>query len=388
MANGGLVSVKRPEVTHVTENRWAWTRIETGAITRNVRTLKALTRPGTRFMAVVKADGYGTGATKAARAALTGGADRLGLATVDEAVTLRDEGISAPLQLLSEPPEAAIGTILDHGLIPAVTTREFAVALGKAATQRGIEARYHLKVDTGMHRIGVRAEDAAEFARGLSDFPGLALEGTFTHFATADVPGDWEMQRQVQRFTAAVEEMRTEGVSPGIVHAANSPATILYPETHFDMVRCGIAIYGLHPAPSTRGVIELEPARSVLARVSFIKRIGMGDGVSYGLTWQAAAPTVIATIPLGYADGVHRASSNTMEVLIGGQRCRQVGQVCMDQFMVEVPRGMTVSRGDEVVLVGVQGSQRITLDDLAETAGTINYELSCSFGMRLEKVYV
>jgi len=238
-----------------------------------------------------------------------------------------------------------------------------------------------------MHRIGVRAEEAAEFARGLSDFPGLRLEGTFTHFATADVVGDWDVERQMQRFMSAVEEMRTEGVDPGIVHAANSPATILYPDTHFGMVRCGIAIYGLHPAPSTRGVIELEPARSVRARVTLVKRIGMGDGVSYGLTWQAAAPTVIATVPMGYADGVHRASSNSMEVIIGGKRCRQVGRVCMDQFMVEVPRGTTVHEGDEVVLVGVQGDERITLDDLAETAGTINYELSCSFGMRLERVY-
>jgi len=371
----------------VTENRWAWTRIETGAISRNVRTLKALTRPGTRFMAVVKADGYGNGAAQSARAALAGGADRLGVATVREAVALRDEGISAPLQILSEPPESAIDVIIERDLIPTVTTREFAVALGKAAMQRGIEARYHLKVDTGMHRIGVRAEEAAEFARGLSDFPGLALEGTFTHFATADVVGDWDVQRQLKRFIAALEEMRTEGVNPGVVHAANSPATILYPEAHFDMVRCGIAIYGLHPSANTKGVVELEPARSVLARVSYVKRIGMGDGVSYGLTWQAAAPTVIATIPLGYADGVHRVSSNTMEVLIGGQRCRQVGRVCMDQFMVEVPRGLTVIRGDEVVLVGSQGSQRITLDDLAETAGTINYELSCSFGMRLDRVY-
>jgi len=365
----------------VTENRWAWTRIETGAIGRNVRTLKALTRPGTLFMAVVKADGYGTGAVRAARAALGGGADRLGVATIDEAAVLREAGLSAPIQLLSEPPETAIPTI------PAVTTREFAVALGKAGAAHGVEVPYHLKIDSGMHRIGVRAEDAAEFARGLHDFPGLAHQGTFTHFATADVLGDWDMQRQVQRFTDALDEMRTEGVDPGIVHAANSPATILYPETHFDMVRCGIAIYGLHPAPSTRGVIELEPARSVVARVSFVKRIGMGDGVSYGLTWQAAAPTVIATIPLGYADGVHRASSNVMEVLIGGQRCRQVGRICMDQFMVEVPRGMTVSRGDEVVLVGTQGSERITLDDLADSAATINYELSCSFGARLERVY-
>lgn len=369
------------------ENRWAWTTINTGAISRNVRTLKARTRPGTLFMAVVKADGYGHGAVSSARAALAGGADRIGVATVREALALRAADITVPIHLLSEPPQNAVGAILDHGIIAAVTTREFAVALGKSAMTRGVDAGYHLKVDTGMHRIGVRAEDAAEFARGLADFPGLRLEGTFTHYATADVPGDWDVERQTQRFISAVEEMRTEGIDPGIVHAANSPATILYPDTHFGMVRCGIAIYGLHPSAATRTIVALEPARSVHARISLVKRIGMGDGVSYGLTWQAAAPTVIATIPLGYADGIHRASSNSMEVLIAGQRCRQVGRVCMDQLMVEVPRGVSAEVGDEVVLVGRQGDETIILDDLAETAGTINYELSCSLGMRLERVY-
>jgi alanine racemase len=181
--------------------------------------------------------------------------------------------------------------------------------------------------------------------------------------------------------------MHTEDVSPGIVHAANSPATILYPEAHFDMVRCGIAIYGLHPSKATRGVIDLAPAMGVKARVSFLKRIGMGDGVSYGLTWQAAAPAIIATLPLGYADGVHRVLSNHMQVLIGGKRCQQVGRVCMDQLMVEVPRALTAHRGDEVVLVGSQGAETISLDEMADLAETINYELACTFGMRMERVY-
>jgi len=372
----------------VIQHRWAWTEIDLSAIERNVRTLKALTRPGTLFMAVVKADGYGHGALRVARTALSAGADRLGVATVHEAIQLRDAGISAPLQLLSEPPEASIPLLLEHRIIPAVTTREFAVALGRAALTRGIEAPYHLKVDTGMNRIGVRAEEAADFARGLADFPGLALEGVFTHFATADVPGDWEAERQFKRFMSAIESIREEGINPGIVHAANSPATILLPETHLSMVRCGIAIYGLHPAPSTRGRVELVPAMSVHARAILVKRIGMGDGVSYGLTWQAAAPTVIATFPLGYADGVHRVLSNSMELLIGGKRCRQVGRVCMDQLMAEIPRGLEMRRGDEAILVGEQGGERITLDDLAEAAGTINYELACSLGMRLERLYV
>jgi alanine racemase len=289
--------------------------------------------------------------------------------------------------LLSEPPEAAIPDVLDHHLVPTVATREFAVALGKQALLRDVEAAYHLKIDSGMNRIGVRAEDAAEFARSLVDFPGLVLEGTFTHFATADAPGDWDMQRQLERFTRALDEMRAEGVAPGIVHAANSPATILYPASHFGMVRCGIALYGLHPSEATHGVVEIKPAMSVKAQATLVKRIGMGDGVSYGFTWQAAAPTEIVTLPLGYADGVHRVGSGEMQVLLGGKRARQVGRVCMDHLMVEVPRGVRVDRGTEAVLVGSQGAEAISMDELADIAGTINYETACAFGMRLERVY-
>ncbi len=372
----------------MTERRWAWAEIDLGAISRNVATLKGLTRPGTLFMAVVKADGYGHGAVPVAKAALAAGADRLGVATVDEALKLRAAGINAPIQLLSEPPEASVAEVIANGLIPAVTTRSFAGALGRAATVAGTTSPYHLKVDTGMNRIGVRAEDAPEFSAMLAEFPGLKLEGTFTHFATADVVGDWDVTRQLQRFREAIEGMRSERVDPGIVHAANSPATILVPESHFSMVRCGIAIYGLHPAASTYRRIDLVPAMAIKARATLVKRIGMGEGVSYGLTWQAATQTDIATLPLGYADGVHRVLSNKMEVLGAGARLAQVGRVCMDQLMVEVPRGVNLVRGDEVVLVGAQGSERITMDQVAELAGTINYELACSFGMRLERIYL
>ncbi|NTW28354.1 MAG: alanine racemase [Coriobacteriia bacterium] len=372
----------------MTDRRWAWTEIDLAAFGRNVRTLKAKTRPGTGFMAVVKADGYGNGAVRVARAAVSAGADRLGVATVDEALELRSAGLRAPLQLLSEPPVSAIPALLAKDVIPAVTTREFASALSARALSGGARAHYHLKVDSGMNRSGVRAEDVAEFARWQSGLGGLALEGTFTHLATADVPGDWEVRRQLERFTDALEVMRTEGVDPGIVHAANSAGTILWPDAHFDMVRCGIALYGLHPAPSTYKHIELEPILTLKARLSLVKRIGVGESVSYGFTWTAAAPTTVATLPLGYADGIHRVLSNNMEVLIGGVRCRQIGRVCMDQLMVEVPRGVSAEMGDEAVIVGRQGRGQIMLDDLAERAGTINYELSCAFGARLERVYV
>jgi alanine racemase len=371
----------------MTEKRWAWVEVDLAAIAHNVRTLKGRTRAGTLFMAVVKADGYGHGAIEVARAAVQAGADRLGVATVNEALQLRDSGVTVPIQLLSEPPEAAIDDLLGNDIIPTVTSREFAGALGRAAVERGVVARFHLKVDTGMNRIGIKAEDAPKFAAMLSEFPGLVMEGTFTHFATADVPGDWDVALQLSRFTQALDGMRAEKVDPGIIHAANSPATILFPESHFDMVRCGIAIYGLHPARSTYGEIELRPTMSVKARPSVVKSLGMGEGVSYGLTWRAGTRATIATLPLGYADGIHRVLSNKMDVLAGGIRCRQVGRVCMDQLMFEVARGVKVERGDEIVLVGVQGAERITLDDLADLADTINYELACALGSRMERVY-
>ncbi|MBW6467897.1 MAG: alanine racemase [Coriobacteriia bacterium] len=367
--------------------RWARVVVDLDAVAHNVRMLKARTRPGTLFMAVVKADGYGHGAVQVARTALKAGADRLGVATVDEAIELREAGIDAPLQLLSEPPASAVDLVVEHDLVPTVTTPAFARALARVAAAAGREVRFHLKVDTGMNRIGVRAEDAPGIASELAALPGLRIEGVFTHFATADVAGDWDFEAQVARFADVVARTRDEGVSSVIVHACNSAGTIMHPEAHLDMVRCGIAIYGLHPAPSTYGLVDLRPAMSVVARVTLAKRIGMGEGVSYGLTWRAAAPTTIATLPLGYADGVHRLLSNRMEVLIGGVRCAQVGRVCMDQMMVEVPRNQEVSEGDEAVLVGTQGEQRILMDELAESAETINYELACALGMRMPRVY-
>ncbi len=367
--------------------RHAWVEVDLDAVGRNLRTLRALTAPGTLFMAVVKADAYGHGAVPVARAALGAGADRLGVATVEEALELREAGVAAPVQILSEPPASSAALLVRNGITPAVFSPEFARALSAAAVAAGETARFHLKIDTGMSRIGVLPEAAAEMALQLRALPGIRMEGAFTHFATADVPGDWGYERQLERFRRALLKLKSEGIDAGIVSAANSAATILHPESHFGMVRCGIALYGLHPAPSTYGRIELVPAMSVEARVSRVQRVGMGEGVSYGFTWSSPAPVTIATLPLGYADGVPRIASNKMDVLIGGTRCRQVGRVCMDQLMAEVPRGTGVRPGDEAVVVGTQGGETITMDELADHAQTINYELSCAFSRRLRRRY-
>jgi len=370
------------------DRRWAWAEIDLGAIGHNVETLNALTPPETLFMAVVKADGYGHGAPEVAQAALAAGADRLGVATVDEGVRLRKAGITAPVQILSEPPVSATPLLVRYGLRPALYSPEFAAALSRAGVAAGSAVPFHLKVNTGMNRIGVDWADASAFAESLRALPGIALEGVFTHFATADIPGDWDFERQVERFAMAVGDLRERGIDPGIVHAANSPATVLHPQTHLGMVRCGIALYGLHPCDATRDRVDLWPAMAIKARVSQVRRVPMGEGVSYGLTWRAASPTTIATLPLGYADGVRRGLSGAMCVLLGGVECRQVGRICMDQFMVEVPRSVEVATGDEAVLVGGQGGRTLTIDEQAERLGTINYEVACGYGARLAHRYL
>jgi alanine racemase len=296
--------------------------------------------------------------------------------------------VTAPIHVLSEPPAAAAGFVVRHGLTCGLYSRDFALALSKAASVAQTTAVFHLKLNTGMNRVGVEAAEGADFLESLRGLPGISLEGVYTHFATADIPGDWEFERQLERFSSAIAEMRLRKIDPGIVHAANSPATVLHPETHFDMVRCGVALYGLHPSEATRERVDLRPAMSVKARVTQVRRIGMGEGVSYGFTYHAGAPTTIATLPLGYADGMRRGLSNRATVLIRGRECRQVGRICMDQLMVEVPRGADVGVGDEAVIVGRQGDAEISMDTQADVLGTINYEIACGYGARLQHHYL
>jgi alanine racemase len=371
----------------VTRERWAWVDVDLEAIRHNAVVLASMLDGGCRLMAVVKADGYGHGAVPAARVALEAGAAALGVATVDEALQLRSAGVEAPILVMAEVPPEAARDLVEHDVAATVTDRPLAMALAAAAQTANRPAGFHLKIDTGMHRIGIDSDDAGEFLRSLTGLPGLRLDGVFTHFATAETPGDWEFDHQLGTFREALSDVREAGFDPGIVHAANSAATILHPEARFDMVRCGISLYGLHPGPATRDAIDLRPAMSVKARVTAVRKVAMGDGVSYGFTWRAAAPTTVATIPMGYGDGLHRVLSDRMRVLIRGSECPQVGRVCMDQFMVEVPRGSDVAVGDEVVLVGEQQGARVELDELADAAGTINYEMACGFALRLRRVH-
>ena len=383
-------------VTRCPDTRWAWVEIDHSALRRNVKAYKSLLKGKTRMLCVVKADAYGHGAVQCARTMRNSGADAFAVATVDEGVELREAGINEPIVILSQPPEKAVRTIVEHRLEPAVYDPDFALALGEAAVSLGTVARYHFAIDSGMTRIGVPWNVAREARRVFDFHRGLECAGTFTHFATADVPNDWDWELAYKHFSDAVASIRDAGMDCGIVHCDNTPGTVLHPNAHRDMVRVGIGLYGLQPSRSCEQLLPLEPVMSVRARLTRVAEPPVGAGVSYGLTWRVPKDGVqVGTVPIGYADGLSRTLSGRMDVLVGGQRLHQVGRICMDQFMIASDMRPLLSRpaqpalqvGDVVTLVGRDGDEEITMDEMAELRGTINYEVACNFGMRLDKIH-
>ena len=385
------------------EKRWAWAEVDRDAIRTNLKTIRKHIGPEPMILTVVKADGYGHGAAEVARVALSAGSTYIGVADVNEGIQLRKEGIDAPIIVLSEPPITSVEAILQYDLVPAVSTMEFALALGEAASASGVVAPYHLKIDSGMNRTGVHFTDAGDFVRSLSFHEGLEQQGTFTHFATADTSDSFSVQVQTDRFEQALDNIRYMGMEPGIVHAASSAAAIRFKRTRYDMVRIGIAAYGLHPSDLTREFVRLQPAMSVYARVTYIKSVPLGEGVSYGYTYRSPGGVDIATLPIGYGDGLSRVLSNRMKVLVDGYAYPQVGAICMDMCMFEVSTRTDISSvrnaqlsaertpvefGSKAVIVGKSGNLEISIDELAAQVGTINYDLACLFGRRLERLYL
>lgn len=392
----GQGSALKSSYTRAGVPRGAWVEVSLGAIEHNTKLARKAIGSRCQLMAVVKADAYGHGAVQVALTALAAGADRLGVATVEEGVELREAGINAPILVLAQPPLRTIPLLLRFSLTPAVCDTDFALALGEAADKCGKVAAFHLAVNSGMNRIGVFYLDVVDFIRSIDFHRGLKYEGTFTHFATADCETDWDFRIQVRRFEEALALLREAGISPGIVHAANSASIFRYPEVHYDMCRLGICLYGLPSSAETANLAPLKPAMSVKAQVSFVQEPQLGEGVSYGMNYRVAKPVQIATLPLGYADGVRRCLTDAgFRVLCNGRLCRQVGNICMDQMMIEVPLGHSITGqaggaevGDEVVIIGEQGDYELTVETMAEALGTINHEVTCLFGLRLPRVYV
>jgi alanine racemase len=360
--------------------RPVWAEIDLEAVANNLRAIKALLDPRTAVMAVVKANAYGHGLVRVAQAAARE-ADRLGVALIEEAVRLRQAGLRLPIQLLSEPPTAAADQIVYQDLIAPVYSKEMAAALSREAVKQGRRVKVHLKIDTGMRRVGVKPEEAIDLYRSVSRLPGLTVEGIFTHFACAAVPGHPHTQKQLKAFLS----LKSSLADIPIWHAANSAAALFCPPTRLEMVRIGIAMYGLQPS-AVPSPIPLKPALTLKAKISWVQELRPGDGVSYGLTYKTKQRTIAATLPIGYGDGYNRLLSNKGQVLITGRRVSIIGNICMDQSLIELG-GVKALPGDEVVLIGGDGDQAITAEEIASLTGTINYEVVCMINDRVPRVY-
>ena len=418
-----------------------WAEIDLNAIAHNARELKRHVGEKTELMAVVKANGYGHGAVPVAKVALDNGASRLAVHRTLEGVQLRQAGITAPVLIMGYTLPAQAETIVRWHLTPTVNTPEQAQALSAAAShppfippnpstssghrfggERGGGLPIHVKVDTGMGRFGLLPEEVEDFVQAISALPGLILEGLYTHFALADAADKTYTLQQFEIYLEVVKRLEEAGFTIPIKHVANSAATLHLPQTHLDMVRCGIALYGLRPSSEVDPTIPLRPAMALKSRVARVRTLPPGSSISYGCTYTTSEPTLVALVPVGYGDGYHRLLSNRGQVLIRGQRASIVGRVCMDQLVVKVtaptPNPSPESRGgeeaprppaslppqswgergaggspnvqqdDEVVLLGRQGDDEITAEEVGAWAETINYEVTTSISPRVTRVYL
>jgi len=373
--------------------RWAWAQIDRGALRHNVATLAAHLAPQ-QLWAVVKADAYGHGAVECARIALQSGAHGLCVALVQEGIELRQAGINAPILIMSEQPEEQFRDIISYGLIATLYNESTIVRFARTASELEIMASVHVKVDSGMHRVGAQPDNVVRVASLVAESQWLTLDGMFTHLATADVADTQFAQQQVSIFTRAVEQVRAFEIEVRHVHISNSASAIRKLDSGVDctMARVGIAMYGIPGDAVTNSFgavhqLELRPVMSVHARVSHVQRVAAGQGVSYGLKRPLESDATIATLPLGYADGVPRGLWESGFVLINGIRYPFAGVVTMDQILVNCGND-EVSIGDEAVLIGEQGPECITANDWAIKMGTIGYEIVCAISARIPRNYI
>jgi alanine racemase len=368
--------------------RWGWAEVHTGLIQHNVAVIAERVAPA-RVWAVVKANAYGHGAIPVAQAALQAGAQGLCVAIVDEGVALRRAGATCPILVLSEQPPEMNDFMVGYELTPTVSTTRGAATLAAAASAADKKVSVHIKIDTGMHRMGVAPSEVVNLAKFVSSFDSLSIEGVYTHFAVADEPNHPANKKQLDVFNSCLDTLASAGISPALVHAANSAAALSMPDSRFSMVRVGIAMYGLLPGPGVADFCAgLIPALSLKARITAVRWVDEGEAVSYGLRTPLKQTSLIATIPLGYADGVPRTLGTTeIRVLVNGIPRRIAGTVTMDQLMIDCEQDSAVTVGDEVVLIGKQGDAKVTADEWANALGTIGYEIVCGIGPRVFRRY-
>ncbi|GEN36247.1 alanine racemase [Aneurinibacillus danicus] len=369
--------------------RDVWAEIDLDAIGENIRTFRKHIPAETKIMAVVKADGYGHGAYQIAQKALAEGAEWLGVALLDEALELRSQGITAPILVLSSFPSRGIEPAIRHEVTMTVYQQDMLREVCRTAEKLHQKARIHVKVDTGMGRIGIRKEEELiSFFELARTCPWIEIEGMFTHFATADEEDKTYTLEQYEIFQHLVDTLAKRGITIPLLYTNNSAAAMFYPERSRHMIRLGISLYGQYPSGYAKTTnIPLASAFQWKARVSHVKRVPAGTKVSYGATYEAPEEAIIATIPVGYADGYNRLLSNKGYVLIKGQRAKIAGRICMDQFMVDITHIPNVSVGEEAVLLGRQGGEEISVDEMADWLHTINYEVTCMVSKRVPRVY-
>lgn len=366
----------------------SWAEIDLEAIRQNVRSFRKHVGDSVQVMAVVKANAYGHGAVPVAKAALEAGAARLAVHRLTEGIELREAGIEAPILVMGYTPPPGAGEFVRWNLTPSMITPEFAQALAsQAATQNKI-VPVHVKVDTGMNRFGLFPEEVVPFLAMVCIMEGLRLEGMFTHFATADArDGTWVLQ-QIKVFDEVIAAVRNAGIDIPVIHAANSATTMRYPQAHYNAVRPGIAMYGMNPSSEWEPVFNLHPALTLKSRISRVRDLPVGAGISYGRTFVTSQPTRAGLVTVGYGDGYHRILSNKGVVLVRGQRALVLGRVCMDQFVIDVTDIPGVEQDDEVVLVGSQGDERVSAEEVGRLAGSINYEVTTGLLPRVIRKYV
>lgn len=368
-----------------------WAEIDLEALSENYRNIRRLISPGCRYLAIVKADGYGHGAATVATHLQKEGADWFGVATLEEGLRLRKAGIYRPILVLGYTDPTAAPVLASNTITQTLFSEEYARMLAAEAEKSNCRVDCHIKIDTGMCRLGFDAEspDTVPVLTKLAKESNLHITGIFTHFAVADdLTEDSKEFTQLQytRFSGVCNRLQSAGVNVGIRHCCNSAGSLLHPEYHLDMCRVGISQYGLDPDPCLVGTLPMKPAMSLHAVVTMVKEIPAGSTVSYGRTYTAPSPREIATVPIGYADGYSRALSNKASMVIHGKLAPVIGRVCMDQLMVDVTDIPETRAGDHVTVVGAEGGAEVTFDDLARWIGTINYEVICGISKRVPRI--
>jgi alanine racemase len=370
--------------------RPVWMEVNLDNLVHNLREIKKVIKPPASLMGILKADGYGHGAVEISRVLMEEGVERFGVAVLDEAIQLRKSGIDVPILILGYTPVELFEQVLEYGITPAIYNYEDALKLSELVSAKGTQMQIHLKLDTGMGRIGlVPGEDSLDIVSNIYRLPGIIIESIFTHFSVADEKDKTYTEMQYEKYMNFVSALKDRGIDIPLRHVGNSAAVIDLPDMHLDMVRPGIILYGLYPSDEVdQEKVPLKPLASLKARIAHVKTVPPGTSVGYGRKFISTRSSVIATIPLGYADGYTRLLSGKASVLVRGVRAPLAGNICMDQCMIDVTGIDGVKVGDEAVLMGEQGGQSITAGELGGLLGTINYEIVCMIGKRVPRVYI